>query len=70
MGHHIGGYPYFTQFDLRDSGNIPKDYELLLQLDSDEYLMWGDMGVSNFFIHPEDLKKADFSRVAYTWDCG
>lgn len=69
FSHRIGGYPNFTQFDPREYDTIPKDYELLLQLDSDKYLMWGDSGVGNFFIHPEDLKKAGFSKVAYTWDC-
>lgn len=69
-GHRIGGYPYFTQHDPRAYDTIPKDYELLLQLDSDNGLMWGDCGVGNFFIHPEDLKRLDFSKVAYTWDCG
>lgn len=67
--HRIGGYPYFTQGDPREYDTIPKDYELLLQLDSDDYIMWGDSGVGNFFIHPEDLKALDFSKVAYTWDC-
>ena len=43
--------------------------ELLLQLDSDDQMMWGDVGVGGFFIAPEDLAKADFSRVMYTWDC-
>jgi uncharacterized protein YwqG len=32
--------------------------------------MWGDMGVGNFFIHPDDLAKKDFSKIFYTWDCG
>ena len=68
-GHRIGGYPYFTQSDPREFDTIPKDYKLLLQLDSDDYLMWGDCGVGNFFIYPEDLKVLDFSKVAYTWDC-
>lgn len=64
-GHKMGGYPYFTQTDPRTGG----DLELLLQLDSDDEMMWGDAGVGNFFISPADLARADFSRVAYTWDC-
>jgi uncharacterized protein YwqG len=64
-GHKLGGYPYFTQEDPRSGG----DWELLLQLDSDDEMMWGDVGVANFFIAPADLARGDFSRVAYNWDC-
>lgn len=64
-GHKLGGYPAFTQEDPRSDGMD----ELLLQLDSDDAMMWGDSGVANFFISPEDLKRRDFSRVAYHWDC-
>ena len=64
-GHKLGGYPFFTQEDPRTQG----PWELLLQLDSDDEMMWGDAGVGGFFIAPEDLAKADFSRVMYTWDC-
>lgn len=73
-GHRVGGYPYFTQYDIRE-GSL-EDYILLFQLDSDwgedvgYGIMWGDAGVANFFIHPEDLKNLDFSKVVYTWDCG
>ncbi len=72
-GHRVGGYPNFTQNDPRASAQDDfKDYILLFQLDTDDdmdIIMWGDSGVGNFFIHPDDLKKCDFSRVAYTWDC-
>lgn len=71
-GTRLGGYPGFTQFDPRE-GNF-EGYDLLLQIDSegngkDCYLMWGDSGIANFFIDPEDLKKCDFSKVVYNWDC-
>ncbi len=72
-GHRLSGYPYFTQSDPREYQQSLKDYILLFQLDTDESedidLMWGDCGVANFFIHPEDLKKRDFSKVLYNWDC-
>lgn len=44
---------------------------LLFQLDSDDDLdvIWGDMGIANFFIPPDDLARAEFSRVVYHWDC-
>ena len=68
-GHKLGGYPDFTQSDPRRN---PAEWTLLLQLDSDPALklMWGDVGTANFFIRPADLKKRDFSHVAYHWDCG
>ena len=71
-GHRIGGYPFFTQFDPRE-GEM-EDYQvLLLQIDSDniddQEIMWGDCGVANFFMTLEDLRKLDFSRVLYNWDC-
>jgi len=68
-GHKIGGYAYFTQHDPRDT-DAYRDYILLLQIDSQlDDICWGDVGVGNFFIHPDDLKRKDFSRVLYNWDC-
>lgn len=67
MGHKVGGYAYFTQNEPRDA--TTKNYKLLFQLDSGDEIMWGDVGVGNFFIHPEALAKKDFSRVMYNWDC-
>lgn len=64
-GHKIGGYPAFTQEDPRGG----EGFELLLQLDTDDEMMWGDSGVGNFFIHPDALRRGDFSDVLYTWDC-
>ena len=69
----LGGYPYFTQDDPR-----PGQYEdfdtLLFQLDSDmpsggDLVLWGDCGVGNFFINRDALKRRDFSKVLYNWDC-
>lgn len=66
--HKMHGYPYFTQYDVRDSED---PMILLFQLDSDDgmEIMWGDVGVCNFFIRKEDLEKKDFSNVLYNWDC-
>jgi uncharacterized protein YwqG len=67
-GHKVGGYAHFTQEDPR----TPNDPMMLLfQLDSDEDsgIQWGDLGVANFFIRHEDLRKLDFSRVVFNWDC-
>lgn len=71
-GTRLGGYPSFTQSDPREDDF--ENYELLLQIDSEsegenDYIMWGDCGIANFFIAPEDLKKCDFSKVIYNWDC-
>jgi len=68
-GHKIGGYAFFTQEDPRGYNNSISDHILLFQMDSDEKIMWGDMGVANFFIHPDDLFRKDFSKVYYQWDC-
>lgn len=67
IGHRIGGYPYFTQQDIREGAS---DHTiLLLQIDTDDGIIWGDSGVANFFITPEDLQKHNFSNVIFTWDC-
>lgn len=71
-GHHIGAYPYFTQYDPREDHF--EDYTtLLFQLDScgegEDEIIWGDCGVANFFIKPMALLQHDFSDVLYTWDC-
>lgn len=71
-GHHMLGYPFFTQYDPRDNADY---YDtVLLQIDSEmidkeDYVLWGDCGVANFFINSEALAKRDFSRVLYNWDC-
>ena len=69
---HLLGHPFFTQADIRERG---WRYDtLLFQLDTEcceekDIVMWGDMGVGNFFINAEDLKRLDFSNVLYNWDC-
>ena len=68
-GHHIGGYPFFTQSDPRGDEPLTEHNILLLQIDSKNGILWGDAGVGNFFITADDLKKRDFSRVLYHWDC-
>ncbi|MBC1456786.1 YwqG family protein [Listeria newyorkensis] len=65
----LGGYPFFTQEDPRLGDEKTHHDTLLFQLDSGDDIMWGDMGVGNFFIHREDLKRKDFSNVMYNWDC-
>lgn len=68
-GHKIGGYAYFTQADIRDCNKDLKQDLLLLQIDSDDEIMFGDSGVANFFINPEDLKNKRFEKAWFNWDC-
>lgn len=67
------GYPEFTQSDYRAAEDGDDNYEyydtVLLQIDSDDEIMWGDCGIANFLINSEALKKLDFSNVSYHWDC-
>lgn len=71
-GHKVLGYPDFTQTDPREENF--SDYILLFQLDSESVegggeILWGDCGIGNWFILPEDLEKGDFSKVLFHWDC-
>lgn len=77
-GHKLGGYPSFTQWDPRERlHEKDKDtYELLFQMDSQTKpigkgysILWGDVGIANFFIKTNDLKKLKFDKVLYNWDC-
>ncbi|RYD73744.1 MAG: DUF1963 domain-containing protein [Sphingobacteriales bacterium] len=67
--HRIGGYAYFTQTDPREYNQQTMHSLLLFQIDTDDEIMWGDSGVGNFFISPEDLANKNFTRVMYNWDC-
>lgn len=46
-----------------------KDWTLLLQLDSDEHWMWGDMGLLYFWIRRQDLEAGDFSKARCILQC-
>ncbi len=69
--HKLFGIPYFTQDEVRseDSEQI-----LLLQIDSEDVddeheICWGDCGVANFFITPQQLQNLEFDKLMYNWDC-
>jgi len=68
--HKMLGYSFFTQDDPRYVQKY-RDYDTtLLQIESEgEYVLWGDCGVGNFFIHKKSLLEKDFSNVLYNWDC-
>ncbi|MBD2295561.1 DUF1963 domain-containing protein [Anabaena sphaerica FACHB-251] len=71
-GHRLGGYPKFVQDDIRYFCMQEEGYDFLLfQMDSndDHSIMWGDVGVGQFFIQPSALKRLDFSKVLYTYAC-
>lgn len=69
-GHKLLGYPAFTQTDPRIYKDKYSRYDtLLLQIDSDDDIMWGDCGVANFFINKNDLLNKNFDNILYNWDC-
>lgn len=67
---HVGGHPEFTQDDWRTTPQYQEVDRVLLNLWSNDYMMWGDMGQGQFLIRREDLLKRDFSKVYYQWDSG
>ena len=73
--HQVFGYPFFTQTDPRDYTESLRDLDtLLLQIDSEggkdgDLVLWGDVGIGGFFINGEALRRGDFSRVLFNWDC-
>jgi len=68
QAHTMGGYIYSVQGDVRRN-SCPEHEILLLQLDTDDFISWGDCGTGYFFIKPSDLKKLDFSNVYFSWEC-
>ncbi|MDN3673803.1 DUF1963 domain-containing protein [Flavobacterium branchiarum] len=68
-GHKIGGYAYFTQSDPREYDTTTENDILLLQIDTDDEIMFGDSGVANFFINKEDLINQNFEKAYFNWDC-
>ena len=60
IGHKIGGYAYFTQSDPRDYDEDKKDDLLVLQIDTDDEIMFGDSGVMNIFFECRRLTKSKF----------
>lgn len=67
--HHTGGYPAFTQSDIRFEAEYEDFDHVLLRLTSDDILMWGDAGECVFMMRSADLARGDFSQVIYSWDC-
>lgn len=68
QSHRMGGYPFCVQGDPREGKAEDLD-TLLLQLNSEDGISFGDGGSAQFFISEEALKNCDFSRVMYDWNC-
>lgn len=68
--HKMLGYAFFTQEDPRYQKKYENYDTLLLQIDSEnKYILWGDLGVGNFFINRKSLEEKNFRDVMYNWDC-
>jgi len=68
-GHKLGGYAYFTQDDIRGYEEGLEDDIQILQIDSDDEIMFGDSGIGHVFISPEDLANLNFENAYFYWDC-
>ena len=68
-GHKLGGYAYFTQSDPRDYGDRNESDIQLLQIDSEDDIMFGDVGLGHVFISLENLENKEFGKAYFTWDC-
>ena len=64
----VGGHPRFVQWDFRKPGFRDDFDRVLLQLDSQNGLIWGDCGWAVFMIRRDDLLARNFSRVAFSWE--
>lgn len=65
MQHQLLGHPSDVQ---GAPARMEPDHTLLMQFDSDDatFWMWGDAGVLQFWIRPEDLSARRFDRVVLT----
>jgi uncharacterized protein YwqG len=72
----IGGLPNPVQNDdmedncarIRNDGTS-ESWQLLLEIESDSDMLWGDAGKLYWFIHQDDLAKRDFSRIWMQMQC-
>lgn len=62
-------YAEFTQSDPRDYNIEQRNDIQVLQIDVDDYIMFGDSGLGHIFISQENLIKKDFSKAYFYWDC-
>lgn len=57
--------------NIQDAAEAYSDHHLLLQLMYDDMVAWrfGDMGVAQFWIRPEDLAARRWDKVVLTYEC-
>lgn len=62
--------------DLGNDWNDPRRareaerWTLLIQVDSDNDMMWGDAGKLYWLARHDDLERGDLGHVSFTWQCG
>lgn len=72
-GSKLGGFPSFTQDDVRGTGNFPPPEHpsgaLIVELDGTDFGGWGDAGIAHLFGDPAALGRGELDSVRYHWDC-
>jgi uncharacterized protein YwqG len=63
----IGGYGSSVQDPPVFLDEEYDQYEVLLKMDYEYHINWGDAGIANFLIKKEDLAILDFSKTEYWW---
>lgn len=66
--HQVGGHASFVQDPPVFLDEEYDQYEVLLKMDYEYHINWGDAGIANFLIKKEDLAILDFSKTEYWWD--
>ena len=61
---YIGGYPAFTQTDFRED---LETFTFIAGSDSVDQVLWGDVGIGNFWIPSEHQN--NYSKAFLTYDC-
>ena len=71
FGHQLLGKPFGLQPWLFEERERVNNLILLLQLDQEPKLemIWAEGGMIYFFIDPADLKRRDFSKAYYEFQC-
>jgi uncharacterized protein YwqG len=67
--HYVGGHIRLTQSDFRGMPAYQEHDRVLLQIGSDDHIMWGDVGEMFLVIRPDDLRNKRFDKAVFWWDC-
>jgi len=67
--HYVGGHISLTQWDFRYKSPYNEYDRIILQLGSDENIMWGDMGEMSLSMRKDDLVNKRFEKAIFYWDC-